>query len=137
MAETIVEGMRRGVGAQTGWMPRWVMAAAVEPRGAAAESPDVGRSARDGALASGIGKSRRRRREPAVAVKRRGVVTVEPCGAAAESPDAGRFARDGASAGHDGRGNRRGAMECRGVAAVEPRGAATESSDVGESAQDV
>jgi hypothetical protein len=81
--------------------------AVVEPRGAAAESPNAGGSARDGASASGIGKSRWRRREPAAAV-------VEPRGAATESPDAGGSGRDGASAGHGDRGNRRGSGASRG-----------------------
>jgi hypothetical protein len=101
-----------GLGGCLGGRPRRVMAAVVEPRGAAAESPNAGGSARDGASASGIGKSRWRRREPAV--ERRGVAVVEPRGAAAESPDVGGSARDGASAGHGDRGNRRGGGASRG-----------------------
>jgi hypothetical protein len=106
MAKTIVEGTRGGVSAQPRWTPRWVTVAAVEPRGAAAESPNAGGSAQDGASASGIGKSRWRRREPEATVERRGVAVVQPCGAAAKSLDAGGSARDGASAGHGGRVNR-------------------------------
>jgi hypothetical protein len=72
--------------------------AAVEPRGVATESPDAGGSARDGASAGGIGKSRWPRELVAV-VERRGV-------AAAKSPDAGGSARDGASAGGLGESRR-------------------------------
>jgi hypothetical protein len=96
-----------GLGGRLDRLPRRVTAAAVEPRGAAAESPDAGGSARDGTSTDGIDKSWQRR-EPAAVVEHRGVVVVELRGAAAESLDAGGSAQDGASTGHGGRGNRRG-----------------------------
>jgi hypothetical protein len=109
MAKTIVEGTRGGsvlgMGGRLDGRPRRVTVAAVEPHGAAAESPDAGGSAQDGTSASGIGKSQRRWMEP---------VAVEPHGTVAKSPDAGGSARDGASAGHGGRGSRRGRWSAAG-----------------------
>jgi hypothetical protein len=58
-----------GLGGRLGGQPRQVTVVAVEPRGTAAESPDAGGSARDGASVSGIGKSRRRWREPTAGVE--------------------------------------------------------------------
>jgi hypothetical protein len=51
-----------GLGGHLSGRPRWVTAAAVEPRGATTESPDAGGSAWDGASAGHGGRGNRRGR---------------------------------------------------------------------------